>query len=199
MDVSEEGTEAAAATVSVGKGGGIMLPPEWKTFIADRPFLYLIRHNASGIVLFMGRLSRPARSKDAAKLAATTQGLSSLPETHLWVLRYRDGSGNEYHFWRLKKETTARYRYTPIQPRQSSSGIYSGGAPKQGTLSKAASEEILRRVRQIEAHLEAGKVLWSKGTGVFRVSTRAETRAFSLKRGVALIGWDAFLKRYRAP
>jgi serpin B len=53
--VDEEGTEAAAATgVTVGVTS---LPP---TFSADHPFLYLIRDTATGALLFLGRVERPA-------------------------------------------------------------------------------------------------------------------------------------------
>jgi serpin B len=56
VDVDEKGTEAAAATgVSVGT---LSLPPP-AVFRADHPFLFLIRDNASGSILFMGRLSNP--------------------------------------------------------------------------------------------------------------------------------------------
>jgi len=54
IDVNEEGSEAAAAT-----GMGIMMmcmPPQ---FDATEPFLYFIRDNSSGTILFMGRITRP--------------------------------------------------------------------------------------------------------------------------------------------
>jgi serpin B len=52
--VNEEGTEAAAATaVTVGTTS---MPP---TFYADHPFIFLIRHNRSGAILFMGRVMDP--------------------------------------------------------------------------------------------------------------------------------------------
>ena len=53
VDVNEEGTEAAAATVGSGKKS---LPP---LFQADYPFLFLIRENVTGSILFMGRLINP--------------------------------------------------------------------------------------------------------------------------------------------
>ena len=61
VDVNEEGTEAAAATAVVGAPGGA--PPvakEPKIFTADRPFLFLIRDNQSGTILFIGRVNNPA-------------------------------------------------------------------------------------------------------------------------------------------
>jgi len=55
IDVSEEGTEAAAATaVIMVRKTAIMKPIEFK---ADHPFIYLIRDNNTSSILFMGRLS----------------------------------------------------------------------------------------------------------------------------------------------
>jgi serpin B len=53
VDVDEAGTEAAAATVvSFAKGGSAL-------FNADHPFLFLIRHNPTGAILFLGRVANP--------------------------------------------------------------------------------------------------------------------------------------------
>jgi serpin B len=58
--VDEEGTEAAAATAVVMKGnGGSERPEQPKVFKADHPFVFLIRHNPTGEILFLGRLSNP--------------------------------------------------------------------------------------------------------------------------------------------
>jgi serpin B len=56
VDVNEEGTEAAAATAVIGgtRGGG--QPP---SFVVDHPFLFLIRDNQSGSILFIGRVVNP--------------------------------------------------------------------------------------------------------------------------------------------
>jgi serpin B len=57
VDVNEEGTEAAAATGVVMKTRAVQAQP--KVFRADRPFLFLIRDNATGSILFLGRFSNP--------------------------------------------------------------------------------------------------------------------------------------------
>ncbi len=59
IDVNEEGTEAAATTLVVIMALGDP-PPEPPRFIADHPFLFIIRDNESGMILFMGRISDPS-------------------------------------------------------------------------------------------------------------------------------------------
>jgi len=55
VKVDEAGTEATAATVvSLTRGG----PPP---FIVDHPFIFLIRENGSGTILFIGRIVDPTR------------------------------------------------------------------------------------------------------------------------------------------
>ena len=60
VEVNEEGTEAAAAT-GIGMNTFSMPLPKL-IFKADHPFLFLIRHNDSGAILFLGRLVRPAQT-----------------------------------------------------------------------------------------------------------------------------------------
>src|SRR6185369_2182864 len=61
VEVNEKGTEAAAATAVLAAPGAppgyIHSPPP--VFRADHPFLFLIRENRSGSILFMGRLTDP--------------------------------------------------------------------------------------------------------------------------------------------
>ncbi|NXI31564.1 PAI2 inhibitor, partial [Sterrhoptilus dennistouni] len=57
VEVNEEGTEAAAATAMIMCGcSGIMSTPEFR---ADHPFLFFIRHNKTGSILFCGRFCNP--------------------------------------------------------------------------------------------------------------------------------------------
>jgi len=54
IDVDEKGTEAAAATAVVIRTKAVVLKQQ---FIADHPFIFLIRDNATGSILFMGRVA----------------------------------------------------------------------------------------------------------------------------------------------
>jgi len=58
VDVNEEGTEAAAATGVAMKLTSIAPPPP--VFKADHPFVFLIRDNRMGSILFLGRTANPA-------------------------------------------------------------------------------------------------------------------------------------------
>lgn len=62
IDVDEEGTEAAAATAVVMRSMmARMQQPEPPVFRADHPFIFMIRDNRSGGILFMGRVADPTR------------------------------------------------------------------------------------------------------------------------------------------
>ena len=58
VEVNEEGTEAAAATAI--EMTLTCMPLSKPVFKADHPFLFLIRHNDSGAILFLGRVLRPS-------------------------------------------------------------------------------------------------------------------------------------------
>jgi serpin B len=57
ISVDEEGTEAAAATASIV--GVTSLPPP-ATLTLDNPFIYLIRHDSTGEILFAGTVTNPS-------------------------------------------------------------------------------------------------------------------------------------------
>jgi serpin B len=60
VNLDEKGTEAAAATATSMKAGG--MPSQPAVFRADHPFVFLIRDIETGAVLFMGRLVDPTAS-----------------------------------------------------------------------------------------------------------------------------------------
>jgi serpin B len=61
IELDEKGTEAAAATAVVARMTATSLPKRTEPidFHADRPFIYCLTDDASGAILFMGRLVEP--------------------------------------------------------------------------------------------------------------------------------------------
>lgn len=63
VEVTEKGTEAAAATAVLMAPGASAQPPKMVPFNptvrADRPFLFVIRDMKSGLILFVGRVVEP--------------------------------------------------------------------------------------------------------------------------------------------
>ena len=60
VDVNEEGTEAAAVTSIEMKATSVEAPMDRFSFVADRPFFFVIRDDATGALLFIGTLYDPA-------------------------------------------------------------------------------------------------------------------------------------------
>ncbi|XVF82079.1 hypothetical protein PTKIN_Ptkin16aG0015100 [Pterospermum kingtungense] len=59
IEVNEEGTEAAAATVGTVARSLINRKID---FVADHPFLFLVRENEKGVVMFIGHVLNPLQS-----------------------------------------------------------------------------------------------------------------------------------------
>ena len=57
VSVDEQGTEAAAATGVVM--AGTAAPADPKSFVADKPFVFVIRDDDTGSLLFVGRVVDP--------------------------------------------------------------------------------------------------------------------------------------------
>ncbi len=60
VDVDEAGTEAAAATAVVMRTTAMIIEQSVSMTI-DRPFIFFIRDNATGAILFVGRVTNPTR------------------------------------------------------------------------------------------------------------------------------------------
>ena len=85
-----------------------------------------------------------------------------------WECWYTDGSNNRFHFYR--KDGNVHFRYEPIQPMMSSSGIYSGGTAKEGILSPEQVHILDSRLAHWRNNTEAHVERRSKGVSAFRIS-----------------------------
>ena len=60
VEIDENGTEAAAATaIAVASATSVIRVDEPVIFRADHPFIFIIRDEASGAILFMGKMAAP--------------------------------------------------------------------------------------------------------------------------------------------
>ncbi|HUT92257.1 MAG TPA: serpin family protein [Thermoguttaceae bacterium] len=83
VEVNEEGTEAAAATAVILGVVCVSYKPPPVHFVADRPFLFLIRDTQSGSVLFMGRMMNPLEENNSVDAAGANQNGSPSPSVPL--------------------------------------------------------------------------------------------------------------------
>ncbi len=60
IEVDEKGTEAAAATAIAAPAGGLPPTGEPRAIRFDRPFVFLIRDDKTGMILFVGRVTDPS-------------------------------------------------------------------------------------------------------------------------------------------
>jgi serine protease inhibitor len=61
IEVNEEGAEAAAATAVVVQAESIMEPQKERDFIANKPFLFILRDRITNSILFIGKVKDPTQ------------------------------------------------------------------------------------------------------------------------------------------
>lgn len=85
------------------------------------------------------------------------------PLSQPWALVVVDGSGNGYT---CRRDDTGAmtFVYSPMTPERSSSGMYSGGDPRQGPLTDAQAAAVWREVAVAVARTEGHLEGHAKGT-----------------------------------
>ncbi len=114
-----------------------------------------------------------------------------------WSVTYHDGSGNGLRFWQEDECGPARVAYTPVTPARSSSGIYSGGAPRQAELGPREVEALWRHLLALEAEGAPGGGGRAMGSGAFRLRTASGSRRFVVSGGSRLRAWDRLVACHR--
>jgi len=114
-----------------------------------------------------------------------------------WELVYSDGSANEYHFRQDAKDTPINFEYTPVQPENSSSGVYSGGDAKQGPVDEKTKRELHAWFQKFETDKSLRADARAMGTGAFTVKGGECSRDFIVKDGSLLRQFNHYLEKLR--
>lgn len=96
----------------------------------------------------------------------------SVPEPP-WSVSFTDGSNNSYHVTAVAGGVS--FVYTPITPKWSSSGVYSGGPPRQGTLSGEQVAELWRALDAITTRGGSPPEHRTKGTAILTTEVAGQT------------------------
>jgi hypothetical protein len=137
-------------------------------------------------------------TKEATPAAAPADSpAATATATAAWSVRYTDGSNNAFHFWKEAAGDT-RFQYAPMKPELSSSGTYSGGSAKEGSVPEAQAKDLWSRVTTLEADPRLHAKARSMGTGSFKITSGDKgERSFIVAMGPALEEFNALLKSYR--
>lgn len=98
-----------------------------------------------------------------------------------WSFSYTDGSGNQFRFWKQNDKT--HFQYDPVQPRFSSSGIYSGGTEKKGVLSTEQAIILEQRIGFWRANKSEHVETRMMGVGLLSIKEDEITTSFLLPEG----------------
>jgi hypothetical protein len=110
-----------------------------------------------------------------------------------WRVTYSDGSGNALYFWCEEAGTPSLFRYDPVRPEFSSSGIYSGGEPKTGDVPDA--NLLWRRLAALEAAKSAHLDHRPKGSGQVTITGPPE-RSFVVGSGDLLRAFEVYIAQF---
>ena len=116
---------------------------------------------------------------------------SKVPE-RAWRIRYGDGSANDYCFDGTGE--TATFVYDPVTPERSSTGFYSGGAPRSGDVESARVRELWRRVEAMATDTAKHIAEREKTSGLFWIDDGSSKRSFIIHRCDELDAFDTFVR-----
>lgn len=117
-----------------------------------------------------------------------------------WNLTYADGSANVYRWWQEQPGAPVRFEYDPVTPEMSSTGLYSGGAPREEQLDADDPRlvELWAKTRALEADTTHHAPDRNKGTGAFSLVTPEGSARFIIEQGQRLESLAPLLARFGA-
>jgi len=115
-----------------------------------------------------------------------------------WKLSYADGSANLYSWWQDQAGAPVYFAYDPVTPETSSTGLYSGGSPREEQLSAGDPRlgELWSRVRALQRDTAHHSPSRDKGTGAFSLVTPNEEARFVVQQGESLGSLSPLLDRF---
>ena len=150
-------------------------------------------HNTTAALLLTFLVAGCAGENSGNTKQPMTSGTQQAP----WNVTYHDGSNNGFRFWQEAENEATRFEYSPITPETSSSGIYSGGEPRQGPMNNEHVDELWRWIEQLESDTSLHTASRMMRTGAFTVTTASGTRRFIIKHSPPLSEFNAFLAQLR--
>lgn len=118
----------------------------------------------------------PATTKPAEISAMKSTKNATENQQMKWECFYIDGSNNEFYFYR--NDGKIHFRYDPIQPMMSSSGVYSGGSAKEGVLTPEQAQTLESQLKYWSETTGAHVERRIKGVGSFRMVDGDTERLF---------------------
>lgn len=118
----------------------------------------------------------PATTKPAEISAMKSTKNATENQQMKWECFYIDGSNNEFYFYR--NDGKIHFRYDPIQPMMSSSGVYSGGTAKEGVLTPEQAQTLESQLKYWSETTGAHVERRIKGVGSFRMVDGDTERLF---------------------
>lgn len=131
--------------------------------------------------------SAPSAERETPPRAAmSTPPLAPAPP---WSVDVADGSGNVFHCEHAVGDAP-RYEYRPVTPEQSSTGTYSGGEPRAGTLDADEVDALWRLVEAAAAATAGHTDARAKGTVALAASGPIDTSVvLTAEAGADLVAW----------
>ena len=111
-----------------------------------------------------------------------------------WSLQYSDGNANLLHLWSDPHDGSVRYTYTPVTPKRSSSGLYTGGLPVRGGAPLELVALLWHQIRILAVDESLHTDVRTLGSAQFVLRIGDDETHFRVADGPQLKQFDAWLR-----